>query len=166
MLVEILALLVSCVTPQTLRNTMAGPTPSNLFIGDKAREALKQIKTTVLIVPEGTQSLRLQSVQIPESEEGGLPFLFTYTDGQRTVSLTEIAGANLSFQPAGTVTATMSSTANVRGGKEAAYTEITQPEGKTIELMWREEGLTISLRSEQADLNYLIATANALIYLR
>lgn len=143
---------------------MVAPTPSTLFIGDSARERLERLQSKVLIIPYGAQNLHLQSVQIPESENNSVPFLFTYTDGSRTISLVQLHNAALSFQPKGTAIATMSGTVTILGDKEAPYRGTTSPMGKTIELTWREDDLMVAIRSEQASLNDLTTIANALIY--
>jgi len=160
-----LMLLVSCTASRSVESTPSTSTGPgfNFLTGTEARTALEELKTKVLIIPEEAQEWKLESVQIPDRQEEW-PFLFTYTDGKRIVSLTQVHGEELSFQPVGTAVGTMNGTVKVRGGKDAFYTETTLEQGRITELVWSENGLAVLLRSEQVDRVTLVAIANMLIY--
>jgi hypothetical protein len=159
------SLLVSCTAKLQQEGEISTTTPSGfMFItGEDANDAINNMKSNALILPKGTFGYRLQSVQIPTSQEG-LPFLFTYTNGKSTVTLTQFYDGSLYVQPAATQESTKSGQAEIREGKDASFLEMTLTEGKLTELKWNEDKLSVTLRSEQVGLETLIEIADSLIF--
>ncbi len=152
----------ACVAvPREANTSMSEP----VVIGNKeAWLALEKLDKKFFVLPDGTLGYSLKSAQTPD-ERNIAPLLLTYSDGINVILLAQTIGEDISYQFVEASIATAQGEIVLRGDQPVSYVETTLEDGKKVtELKWQEEGLIISLRSEDVGRDVLAKIASLLVH--